>query len=526
MAGKVYLVGAGPGDPGLITVKGMRCLDRAEVVVCDRLVDPYLLRVVPGSAELVFVGKERGRQAMSQEKINCLLVDRAAQGKRVVRLKGGDPFVFGRGGQEALALAEHGIPFEVVPGVTSAIGAAAYAGIPVTHRQIASSFTVVSGSEDPGKIESSVHWDALARTGGTLVVLMGWTALESILATLQKEGMAPTTPVALIQWGAWPRQRVVTATLADAAKLGRDSGLESPVIAVIGAVVNLREHLAWLDQRPLFGKRALVTRSRTQASQLRTLLEELGAEVVEAPSIEIVPLEDYSKVDQTVAQLRQFSWVIFASANAVEAVFARIDRQGRDARAFASCKIGAIGPATAEALGRRGLSADFVPSRSGSESALVEMSTMDWHGVPVLLPAADIGRDALGQGLARLGACVEWLPVYRTVTPKASQETVRAALQQGADIVTFTSSSTVQNLIGLLEGDRAVLASSVLACIGPSTATTATELGLTVDVVAEEHTVEGLVAALVRHFGEEILSASSLPVGAIGEFHLKKEPHG
>ena len=313
-------MGAGPGDPGLITVKGLRCLQQADVVVYDRLLDPSLLQAAPEAAERVFVGKERGRQALTQEKINRLLADRAAVGKLVTRLKGGDPFVFGRGGEEALALARHGIPFEVVPGVTSAIGAAAYAGIPVTHRGVASFFTVVSGSEDPSKAQSSVPWDALARAGGTLVVLMGWAALESILDTLQREGMPATTPVALVQWGTWPTQRTVTGTLANAVAQGREVGLEPPVVAVIGPVVALRDQLAWFDRRPLSGKRVLITRSRTQGSRLRVLLEELGAQPLDLPAIEVAPLEDYSKLDAALARLADFRWVIFASVNGVDAI--------------------------------------------------------------------------------------------------------------------------------------------------------------------------------------------------------------
>jgi uroporphyrinogen III methyltransferase/synthase len=511
--GKVYLVGAGPGDPGLITVKGLRCLAQAQVVVYDRLLDPSLLQAAPADAEQVFVGKARGRQALTQDQINQLLVDRAAAGKVVVRLKGGDPFVFGRGGEEALALARHGIPFEVVPGVTSAIAAAAYAGIPITHRRVASCFTVVSGSEDPAKPESSIPWDVLARTGGTLVVLMGWNALESILDTLGRQGMSADTPVALIQWGTWPQQRTVTGTLAGVAAKGREAGLEPPVLAVIGPVVKLREQLQWFDRRPLSGKKVLITRSRTQASRLKTLLEAQGAVPLELPAIEIAPLEDYTELDSAVARIDQFAWVIFASVNAVEAVFARLEDMQLDARAFGTLtQVGAIGPATAEALAQRGIRADFVPNRSDSESVLVELSTRRWSGVPVLLPAADIGRDVLAQGLARLGAEVEWVAAYRTVTPAGAGDQARQILAQGVDVVTFASSSTVRNLLDLLGGDRSALAGSLVACIGPATAATARELGLLVGLVADEHNVEGLVDALVRHFADEEIPPAPLEI--------------
>lgn len=500
MAGKVYLVGAGPGDPGMITVKGLRCLEQAQVVVYDRLLDPSLLESTPESAERIFVGKERGRQALTQDEINSLLVEEAQSGKLVVRLKGGDPFVFGRGGEEALELARHHIPFEVVPGITSAVAAAAYAGIPITHRKVASCFTVVSGSEDPSKPESSIPWDVLARTGGTLVVLMGWAALTSIMETLQKEGMPTGTPVALVQWGTWSQQRTVTGTLENVVNKGQEAGLKPPVIAVIGPVVNLREQLRWFDTRPLFGKKVLITRSRTQASNLRTILDDLGAQTLELPSVEIAPLEDYTQVDQAVAHLDEFGWVIFASTNGVEAVFDRLHAQGRDARAFGKTALGAIGPATAQALTRRGIIPDFTPVRSVSEEVVAELLDRDWKGVSVLLPGSDIGRDVLAQGLSDLGARVERVPAYRTITPQGVTEQARQILEQGVDVITFTSSSTVRNLLDILDGDKRCLDSSFIACIGPVTARTAEELGIRVDLVAEDHTVEGLVDSLVRHF--------------------------
>ncbi|KAA1284273.1 MAG: uroporphyrinogen-III C-methyltransferase, partial [SAR202 cluster bacterium] len=314
MTGKVYLVGAGPGDPGLITVKGMQALQEAQVVVYDRLVDPAQLKAVPQNAELIFVGKARGRQQLTQPKINQLLVDKASQGLNVVRLKGGDPFVFGRGGEEALALKANGLPYEIVPGVTSAIAALAYAGIPITHRGVSTTFTVVSGSEDPSKPESTIPWDVLAKNGGTLVVLMGWKSLENILDTLEKNGMSHTTPAALVQWGTWSDQKTVTGNIKNILKLGTDAGLTAPVITVIGEVVKLREDLSWFDKRPLFGKRVLNTRSRSQASQLQTLLEQAGANPLELPTIEIGPLFDFTELDATLERLADYKWVIFASA--------------------------------------------------------------------------------------------------------------------------------------------------------------------------------------------------------------------
>jgi uroporphyrinogen III methyltransferase/synthase len=372
---------------------------------------------------------------------------------------------------------------------------------------------VVSGSEDPSKTESSIPWEVVARTGGTVVVLMGWAALESILDTLRREGMPASTPVALVQWGTWPKQRTVTGNLADVVARGQEVGLNTPVAAIIGPVVALRDRLRWFDRRPLFGKKVLITRSRAQASQLRVLLEELGAQTVELPAIEIAPLEDYSGLDEALARLGQFQWLIFASANAVEAVFTRLERQHRDARAFANTRVAAIGPATEEVLVRRGIIADFVPSRSVSEIVVEELSGLDWAGVSVLLPAADIGRDVLAQGLSRLGARVERVAAYRTISPEGVSNLARGVLEQGVDVVTFTSSSTVQNLWQMLEGNVEVLASSLVACIGPATAATAQELGLRVDLVADEHTIEGLAKALVSHFGEKPSPPSLLPVG-------------
>ena len=500
--GKVYLVGAGPGDPGLLTVKGSQALSGAQVVVYDRLLDPALLALAPASAERVFVGKERGRQALTQSEINDLLVTEGSAGKTVVRLKGGDPFVFGRGGEEAQALAEAGVPFEVVPGVTSAVAAAAYAGIPVTHRGVSTAVTIVTGSEDPSKGETTTDWAALAKTGGTLVTLMGWAALPGIAATLQAHGMSRDTPAALVQWGTWNRQRTVTGTLADIAERGKASGIGAPVIAIIGEVARLREEIGWFDRRPLWGKRVLVTRSRTQASQLIELLGELGAEAVELPSIEIGPLDEYEELDRALVGTADVPgrWMIFASVNSVEYVWERLRALGKDARYFAGATVGAIGPATARALRERGIEPDFIPKRSVSEDVIAELSGLDWDGRPVLLPGSAIGRDTLATGLAALGADVRRVPAYRNARPEGIDEKARAAFERGIDVITFTSSSTVRNLLDILGEERHLLETSAIACIGPITAGTAEEAGLTVDIMAAEHNVAGLADALASHF--------------------------
>ena len=511
MAGKVYLIGAGPGDPGLITVKGLRCLQKADLVVYDRLVDRRLLAKARDGVELVFVGKDPGERVMEQTQINRYLVERAQEGRVIARLKGGDPFVFGRGGEEAQALDQAGVPFEVVPGVTSAIAAPAYAGIPLTHRELSSSFTVVSGSEDPSKEEPAVRWDLLARNGGTLVVLMGWRALDKITRILIKEGMPSSTPVALVCWGTEPYQRTVTGMLENIVQLGKEVGLSPPVVAVIGPVVDLRREVRWFDNRPLFGKRVLVTRSRAQASVLSEMLEEEGAEPMEVPAIEFRPVEDYTRLDNAIGSLDSYSWVIFTSANGVEAFFGRMQSLEQDSRAFGGIKVGAIGPATAACLAQYGIRADFVPPEYVSEALVQSMEAFELKGDRVLLPRSDIGRDELADGLAHLGAQVEQLSVYRTVVPEDSRQKARELLAHGnVDLVTFTSSSTVHNLVDLLDGESSLLDGALVACIGPITARAAEEMGLRVDIVAQEYNIAGLVSALKGYFANHTVELPSL----------------
>jgi uroporphyrinogen III methyltransferase/synthase len=353
-----------------------------------------------------------------------------------------------------------------------------------------------------------VRWEELGRSlaahGGTLMTLMGWASIEKILEALQRAGLSEDTPVALVQWGTWSRQRTVTGTLATAAAKGRAAGLAAPVVAIIGEVVSLRDELAWFDNRPLFGKRVLVTRSRTQASRMCELLEDAGAVPVELPAIAIAPPDDFAPLDDAVSRLSTYGWVIFASVNAVDSVFERLDARGLDARAYGSARVGAIGPATCAALERRGIHADFTPSRSISSAALEELAAYEWTGVSVLLPAADIGRDELADGLSHLGAKVERITAYRTVTPPDAAQRASQAFDDGIDIVTFTSSSTVRNLLALLDESggrgREALTGSLVACIGPVTADTARKLGLRVDIEAGEHTVEGLAQSLINHF--------------------------
>lgn len=500
MNGKVYLVGAGPGDPGLITVRGAACLRRADTVVYDRLVAPELLAYAPEHAERIYVGKASSDHTLPQAEINRLLVERARAGRCVVRLKGGDPFVFGRGGEEALALVEAGIAFEVVPGVSSSIAAPAYAGIPLTHRGVAASFAVHTGHRAAGADPAGP--DGGQAAADTLVYLMGVENLEAIAAELLAAGRAADTPAALIHRGTTPRQRTVIGRLDNIVELAR--GVPPPALLVVGQVVALRDRLNWFEARPLAGRRILVTRTRSQAGELAALLAEEGAEAIEFPTISIEPVADAAALD--AALLAAYDWIVFTSANGVQAAWARLAALGRDARAFAGARLCAIGPATAAELARRGLIADFVPAEYVAEAVVAGLDVA--AGQRVLLPRADIARPDLAEGLRRRGARVDEVVAYRTriagpADPRAAE--IAAMLARGEiDALTFTSSSTVRGFaaaLGLADGGRPRgWAWPRVACIGPITARTAREMGAPVDVVAETYTLPGLVAALKSHF--------------------------
>jgi uroporphyrinogen III methyltransferase/synthase len=480
----VYLVGAGPGDPGLLTRRGEELLRAAEVVVYDRLASPALLDLAPPGAERVDVGKGPGFAAMTQEQINELLVARANVGLEVVRLKGGDPFVFGRGGEEAEACRDAGIAFEVVPGITSAIAAAAYAGIPVTHRGLSTSFTVVTGHEDPGKGSTDTDWDALARAGGTLVVLMGAGRIADIASALIAGGRDASTPVAAVRWGTRPEQRTVRGTLATIA----DLGVESPSAIVIGAVAGL--DLGWFEQRPLFGRRIVVTRAREQASELRVRLEQLGAEVIELPTIALEPMPF------ALPALDRYAWLVFTSANGVEAFFdGGLAPAGLDARALGTVRVAAIGPGTNRALERRGIRADLVPERFVAESLLDAFPDPAGPDARVLLARAETARDVLPEGLGARGYTVDVLPVYRTVPAEAGPADLARVRAGEIDAITFTSSSTVTNFcdaVGTVTG-----AAPKVISIGPVTSRTARERGLAVTAEADPHTIDGVVDAVL-----------------------------
>ncbi len=531
--GKVYLVGAGPGDPGLLTIRGLECIRKADLIIYDRLVNPAILRHARPEAELIYVGKATGAHTMKQEDINRLLVDKAKEGKIVVRLKGGDPFVFGRGGEEAEFLADQGIGFEVVPGVTSATAAPAYAGIPVTHRDFCSALGIITGheraassqqpagSEDAetrrrrdtetvpsppggegqGEGESSgsrIKWDKVATGLDTLVFLMGVGNLPNIVSELVKHGRDPSTPVALVRWGTRLEQETLVGTLADIVDRVKETGFESPAVTVVGDVVDLREKLRWFDNRPLFGKKVLVTRSRDQASALSELLREHGAEPIEFPVIKIAPPESFDELDAALGRIDEYDWLLFTSANGVMAVMDRLQELGRDVRSLKGPKIGVIGPATAETIRGLGMNVDFSPSKFVAE-AVVEEFPEDPDGKRILIPRAKEAREVLPEKLAGKGARVDVVTSYETETEESDAAEVRELLARGEiDIVTFTSSSTVKNFVKLVgEDGRVSLPENVrVACIGPITAQTAEQHGLKPDVVADEYTIEGLTAAI------------------------------
>lgn len=495
--GKVYLVGTGPGDPGLITVKGLACLSEAEVIVYDHLLDESLMDAAGAEAERIYAGKKAGCHALKQEEINRLLVEKASQGKVVVRLKGGDPFVLGRGGEEAEDLRAAGLPFEIVPGITSSISAPAYAGIPVTHRTLASSFSVVTGHEDPTKETSSIKWASLANATDTLVFLMGTANLPSIVARLVENGRSADTPAAVIMNGTCPEQKVVTGTLADIVELARNAEIRPPSITVVGDVVRMRDVINWFDNRPLHGLKVLVTRSRSQASELSRELKAHGAVPVELAVIKIEP-GDEKALDGAIKR-GAFDWIIFSSVNGVQAFFQRLKKLGKDARWFAGGRIIAIGPATGEALESRGLTPDRMPEEYTAAAILDMLSDREIQGMEFLLPRADIAPPLLAETLKERGGQVTEIAAYRTRPESGVSAGEAARLAGECRVITFCSSSTVEHFLKKVPADS-LPENTVVACIGTVTAATAEKLGLKVDVVAPEHTIPGLVRAVEEYF--------------------------
>jgi uroporphyrinogen III methyltransferase/synthase len=498
--GKVFLVGAGPGDPGLITVRGRELIDSADAIVYDALANPALLppdAAAAGFPELFYVGKRGGdKRSVTQEDVNQLIVRLAREGKRVVRLKGGDPFVFGRGSEEAIACAEASVPCEVVPGITAGIAVPAYAGIPVTHRGMASSVTLVTGSEDPSKLSSPTNWGALAKSGSTIVLYMRVKTLPRTTAALIEGGLPPETPAAAIQWGTHARQRTVVATLATLCDAIEAERLTAPVVTVIGWSVLLRDEIAWFEKRPLFGKRIVVTRAADQAPALSGRLRELGAEVLEVPAVRIARL-DLDPLRSALERLSAYEWIVFTSRNGVSLFWEQLLSSGRDARALAGIKIAAVGAATAGSLLEHGIAVDVIPERFVAEGLLDALRDRDdVRGASMLHVGAEGARDVLRAGLEELGATVTLLSVYRSVPQPEGAENLRAALEQGeVDLVTLTSASAVTGFVDAVGADAAHGASA--ASIGPITSEAARGAGLDVTVEAAESTIDGLVDAIV-----------------------------
>jgi uroporphyrinogen III methyltransferase / synthase len=500
-AGRVYLVGAGPGAPDLITMRGVDCLQRADVVVYDYLISPDLLRLAPRGAELIFAGKRgNGGRGIDQAEVNRILIDRARKGLAVVRLKGGDPFIFGRGGEEALALVRAQVPFEVVPGVTSAIAAPAFAGIPLTHRGYGSFVAFITGHEHAAKgAPSSVPWDdlaAAARHGGTLVLLMAAARMSDTLARLAAAGLPAATPAAAVQWATTAAQRTVLATLATLAEECERAKLGPPAVVVVGGSAALSEDLRWFERLPLFGRRIVVTRARDAAAEFARALRALGAEVTEFPVIETAPPTSYAALDRAIGRLRTFNWVIFTSATGVDAFLARVRELGHDIRELGRASICAIGPATAARVRSHALRVARMPDEYRAEAIVPAIGARRIKGARILIPRAQVAREALPEILREKGAReVEVAPAYRTVKPKgAAVERIRELAAAGEiDLVTFTSSSTVTNFVDMV-GDAA--RGLRAAAIGPITAETAVKKGFAVVVRPAEYTIAALTEAI------------------------------
>ncbi|MEP6604232.1 MAG: uroporphyrinogen-III C-methyltransferase [Spartobacteria bacterium] len=500
-SGRVALVGAGPGDLGLVTLRAKEWIERADAIVYDHLANPEMLRWARADAEIIYAGKKAGAHALTQEKINALLVDLARAGKQVVRLKGGDPFVFGRGAEEAQAVAAAGIEFEIVPGITSAIAGPAYAGIPVTHRGQNSHVTFFTGHEDPSKAESSIDFDALAKLGGTQVMLMGVERIDAITREMMARGVRADLPVALVRWATTGRQQTLTGTVSDIAKRVVDLAFEAPAVAVFGDVVSLRGELNWYEDRPLSGKRIVVTRSRKQASALSDELRALGADVIELPTIRIEPPTDLRGFAELVQDAHGYDWIVFTSPNGVEAFFEMFFKLYDDAREIGASKIAAIGPATAQRVKDFHLHVDLQPDEFVAEAVVREFRNQGGvENLRILLARAEKARDVLPKQLTSMGAIVDEAIAYRTV-PETRDATgaSRRLAEEGADLITFTSSSTVENFMALgLPWPNGMQ----VASIGPITSKTARELGLKIDIEARRHDIPGLVDAIGKFFAK------------------------
>lgn len=503
--GKVILVGAGPGDDGLLTLRGKAWIERADTVIYDHLVNAHITRFARKDAETIYAGKKVGHYILSQSEINSLLIEKARAGKIVVRLKGGDPFIFGRGGEEVQALKEAGIDFLIVPGVTSPVGVAAYAGIPLTHRDHSSSVSIITGSNEKDPDDLQIDWREFAQRSGTLVFLMGARKLQRIAENLIRHGKNPETPVAVIQWGTTPRQKTWTGTLRTIIDIAQKENIQPPALTIVGSVVNLKEQVDWFERLPLFGKTVAVTRAEEQSENLVQLLCEQGAEALAFPVIQTFPPEDWGPLDQALDRLSSYHGLIFTSVNGVKHFVERLNGREKDIRELKGVRIYAIGPKTANAVRALGIRVDVVPEEFVAESLLQSLGGENVKGKRFLLPRAAVAREILPDTLRSLGAEIDVAPAYRTLPPAHGGEDLAAKLRLGEiAAITFTASSTVNNFMQMLGPDaRSLLKEVVIACIGPITAKTAEEHGLKVDVVAAPFTVESLVDALVDFFAKK-----------------------
>ncbi|GGD54514.1 uroporphyrinogen-III C-methyltransferase [Paenibacillus nasutitermitis] len=503
--GKVFLVGAGPGDPKLITIRGLECIQACDVVVYDRLASPRLLKYLKPDAQKVYVGKLPDRHTMKQEDINQLLVDLALEGKIVTRLKGGDPTLFGRVGEEAGLLQQHGVEFEIIPGITSAIAVPAYAGIPVTHRDMASSLSIITGHESPEKLDKSIHWDKVTNATGTLIFLMGVAKIGYIASQLMKHGKSPETPVALIRWGTRVEQQTITGTLKTIESIVIETDFKPPAVIVVGEVVRQREKLQWYERKPLFGTRVLVTRARAQNSELADRIEEMGGEPCEFPVIRTREQSLATAVEALTAALldeRPYDWLLFTSVNGVDYFFGWLKKLGLDIRKFHQARIAAVGPKTAEALEQRGLLVETLPVTFQAEGLLDSLQDSLLPGQRALLPRGDLAREVLPRELAARGVVPVVINIYETVMEdNQDEETLAMLIERRVDVITFASSSTVTNLLEIMkrmgiEDPPQLLKSVDIACIGPLTAKTAVEAGLVVTIQPEDATIDSLIEAV------------------------------
>ena len=504
--GTVYLIGAGPGDRGLITIKGKELLEKADVVVYDYLVNTELLHYVKENAEILYVGKKAGQKEMSQWSINALLVRKSKKGNTVARLKGGDPFIFGRGAEEAEYLQGKGVPFEVVPGVTSVSAVPAYAGISLTHRDLTSSFAVVTGHENPSKGKSNIPWEALSQIG-TIVFLMGVKNLKKNMAELMSAGKSPDTPVAVITWGTYPAQTTLTGKIGNISELVKKrKDITSPAILVVGEVVNLRQVMNWYESAPLFGKTVLVTRPKSQAESFAHLLESKGAQIVSFPTIEIVPPRSFQALDGSINKVRSYDWIIFTSVNGVRAFFERLKALGKDIRELNGAKIAAIGDITSRAIEDMGINVDLVPKDFRAEGLIEKFSKQNIKDTNILLPRAKVARDILPQALREMGAQVEVVTAYISKKPtKRKTQIIQKLLKENKiDVLTFTSSSTARNFFELIPDFKQRDKKPVIACIGPITAKTVREFGFKPQIIPKQYIVEALADEILEYFNHHV----------------------